>query len=267
MDSERLFQIKLRKEADAEAHIYGETEKFVTSAYKEKLEEMKRWKDEDQRLQALEDSTTVEAAQDMTGLQKPADEEPRHGQRRRGEARDLGLHRRVEAQRHRVLEGKESGVGRGEAEEEAAEESTEDMRRRCCGERRRASRAETSGKRKRRQRGRDADVDEETNNNNNGGAAPAAVDLAAAAAAAAAKEEEEAKAERKTTCPRRSGTWRKKRRAVGRSSGSSKRQQGPAVCGPRVARASSEQQGKVKGRELRGPSGERGPQRGARARG
>lgn len=70
VNDERLFQLKLKKEADAEAHIYGQTEKFVTAAYKEKLQEIKRWKDEDARLAALEDATTVEGAGDMTGFYK-----------------------------------------------------------------------------------------------------------------------------------------------------------------------------------------------------
>ena len=40
----------------------------MTSAYKEKLIEMKRWKEEDQRLQNLENETTVEGKKDMTGF-------------------------------------------------------------------------------------------------------------------------------------------------------------------------------------------------------
>jgi len=37
----------------------GDKEKFVTTAYKEKLAEMGRWKAEDSRLEALETATTV----------------------------------------------------------------------------------------------------------------------------------------------------------------------------------------------------------------
>jgi coiled-coil domain-containing protein 55 len=68
VDEERIFQMKLKKEADAEAHIYGDTEKFVTTAYKEKLAEMGRWKAEDARLKALEDSTTVDGKKSMVGF-------------------------------------------------------------------------------------------------------------------------------------------------------------------------------------------------------
>ena len=68
VDEERIFQMKLKKEADAEAHIFGDKEKFVTSAYKEKLAEMGRWKDEDARLKALETATTVEGSGSMASF-------------------------------------------------------------------------------------------------------------------------------------------------------------------------------------------------------
>ena len=68
IDDERVFQMKLKKEADEDADEYGDKEKFVTSAYKEKLIEMKRWKEEDKRLQNLENETTVEGKKDMTGF-------------------------------------------------------------------------------------------------------------------------------------------------------------------------------------------------------
>mmetsp|Transcript_40968 Transcript_40968/g.80634 ORF Transcript_40968/g.80634 Transcript_40968/m.80634 type:complete len:395 (+) Transcript_40968:112-1296(+) len=68
VDEERIFQVKLKKEADADAHIYGDTEKFVTAAYKEKLSEMGRWKAEDARLKAREDATTVEGKTSMNGF-------------------------------------------------------------------------------------------------------------------------------------------------------------------------------------------------------
>jgi len=68
VDDERIFQMKLKKEADAEAHIYGDKEKFVTSAYREKLEEMGRWKAEDSRLEAAEAATTIDGKTSMTGF-------------------------------------------------------------------------------------------------------------------------------------------------------------------------------------------------------
>jgi coiled-coil domain-containing protein 55 len=68
IDDERVFQMKLKKEADAEAHLYGDKEKFVTTAYKERLSEMGRWKEEDARLAALEQATTIEGKTSMTGF-------------------------------------------------------------------------------------------------------------------------------------------------------------------------------------------------------
>ena len=45
-----------RKEIEEEKEIYGQTEKFVTSAYKQKLQEEKRW-DEEQKKKGDEDVT------------------------------------------------------------------------------------------------------------------------------------------------------------------------------------------------------------------
>lgn len=65
---DRVFQMKLKKEADKDYAIYGDKEKFVTETYKEQLKEMGRWKEEDKRLAEFESANSGENKKNMTGF-------------------------------------------------------------------------------------------------------------------------------------------------------------------------------------------------------
>lgn len=59
-ENDRIRERRLLKERQVEDELYGEKEKFVTSAYKQKLIQQQYWEDEDERMDA------IEAAQDVT---------------------------------------------------------------------------------------------------------------------------------------------------------------------------------------------------------
>ena len=46
IENEKVFERKMVKEAEAEAHLYGDKEKFMTSAYRRKLDARKEYEDE-----------------------------------------------------------------------------------------------------------------------------------------------------------------------------------------------------------------------------
>jgi len=54
------YERQLAKERAAEDHLYGNKEKFVTAAYKKKLEEEAKWKAEQRQKQAEEEQNAVE---------------------------------------------------------------------------------------------------------------------------------------------------------------------------------------------------------------
>lgn len=51
---EMVMERKIQKEQAAEAHLYGDKEKFVTGAYKRKLAEDAKWREEERRREELE---------------------------------------------------------------------------------------------------------------------------------------------------------------------------------------------------------------------
>lgn len=53
-EDEKIFERRLVKEAEAEAHLYGDKEKFMTSAYRRKLEEREEYEAELRRREAEE---------------------------------------------------------------------------------------------------------------------------------------------------------------------------------------------------------------------
>ena len=57
-----LYERKLSKEREKEDHLYGDKDKFVTRAYKEKLAEEAKWLAEEKRLEAKEEANDVRAA-------------------------------------------------------------------------------------------------------------------------------------------------------------------------------------------------------------
>lgn len=60
VENERIRERRLLNERKAEDALYGDKEKLVSASYKRKLMEMKRWDEEDKRLE------TIEAANDVT---------------------------------------------------------------------------------------------------------------------------------------------------------------------------------------------------------
>lgn len=59
IEGERIRERRLLNERKAEDALYGDKEKLISSSYKRKLMEMKKWDAEDARLDALEDAEDV----------------------------------------------------------------------------------------------------------------------------------------------------------------------------------------------------------------
>jgi coiled-coil domain-containing protein 55 len=59
-EQEILTERRLAKERKAEDHLFGDKEKFITVAYKKKLEEEKKWKDEQAQKQAEEEMNAAD---------------------------------------------------------------------------------------------------------------------------------------------------------------------------------------------------------------
>lgn len=59
-EQEVLMERRMEKEREAEKTVYGEKEKFVTSAYRKKLEEDAKWKEDRAKKQAEEEANAVE---------------------------------------------------------------------------------------------------------------------------------------------------------------------------------------------------------------
>ena len=56
-EQERMYERKLMRERKKEDELYGDTEKFMTSAYKKKLEDEKKWEYEDKLIDIVEQKT------------------------------------------------------------------------------------------------------------------------------------------------------------------------------------------------------------------
>lgn len=56
-EQERMYERKLMRDRQKEDELYGDTEKFMTSAYKKKLEDEKKWQYEDKLSDAVEQKT------------------------------------------------------------------------------------------------------------------------------------------------------------------------------------------------------------------
>lgn len=59
-EQEILTERRLAKEREAEDHLFGDKEKFVTAAYKKKLEEEKKWKEEQAQREADEEMNAAD---------------------------------------------------------------------------------------------------------------------------------------------------------------------------------------------------------------
>lgn len=55
-----LYERQLAKERAAEDHLFGDKERFVTGAYRKKLEEQQKWKEEQKRKKEEEEANAVE---------------------------------------------------------------------------------------------------------------------------------------------------------------------------------------------------------------
>ncbi|KAJ1675166.1 hypothetical protein EV182_001803 [Spiromyces aspiralis] len=65
LEMTRIREKKIQKEREAEGELYADKEKFVTAAYKEKLEEMRRLEEEEKR---REEHDGMTRKQDMSGF-------------------------------------------------------------------------------------------------------------------------------------------------------------------------------------------------------
>lgn len=67
-EQEVLFEKRLEKEREAEEEIYGTKEKFVTGAYRRKLEEEEKWKLEQEKKREEDEANAVEKRGSMAGF-------------------------------------------------------------------------------------------------------------------------------------------------------------------------------------------------------
>ncbi|KAL6885850.1 hypothetical protein ACP4OV_010111 [Aristida adscensionis] len=69
-----IYERKLQKERSKEDHLFADKDKFVTSAYRKKLEEQQKWLEEERMRQRLEEKEDVTKKKDLSdfyfGLQK-----------------------------------------------------------------------------------------------------------------------------------------------------------------------------------------------------
>ena len=63
---ERVRETQILKQIEAEKEIYGEKPQYTTSKYKDHLKERKKWEEEQEREDALDEDVTTK--QDMTGF-------------------------------------------------------------------------------------------------------------------------------------------------------------------------------------------------------
>lgn len=67
-ENERRIERKVQKEREAEGDEFADKEKFVTSAYRKKMEEMQKLEEEDRKREALENILDVTKQKDMSGF-------------------------------------------------------------------------------------------------------------------------------------------------------------------------------------------------------
>ncbi|KAJ3696735.1 hypothetical protein LUZ61_000440 [Rhynchospora tenuis] len=65
-EHEIIYERKLIKERSKEDHLYGDKEKFVTSAYRKKLAEQAKWLEEDRLRQLKEEQDDVTKKKDLS---------------------------------------------------------------------------------------------------------------------------------------------------------------------------------------------------------
>lgn len=68
MEFEKLQEKKIQKEREAEGDLWGDKEVFVTSAYRQKLEERQQLEEEERRQEQLESLLDVRRQKDLSGF-------------------------------------------------------------------------------------------------------------------------------------------------------------------------------------------------------
>jgi len=66
IENDKIFERKLVKEAEAEAHLYGDKEKFVTAAYRKKMQAREEFEAEQKAKEAKEEKEDVTKRKDMS---------------------------------------------------------------------------------------------------------------------------------------------------------------------------------------------------------
>ncbi|XP_062225712.1 uncharacterized protein LOC133924267 [Phragmites australis] len=61
-----IYERKLQKERSKEDHLFGDKDKFVTSAYRKKLEEQQKWLEEERKRQRQEEKEDVTKKKDLS---------------------------------------------------------------------------------------------------------------------------------------------------------------------------------------------------------
>ena len=67
-DEERRKERKVQKEREEEGDEFADKEKFVTSAYRKKMEEMQKLDEEEKKKEAMEEMLDVTKQKDMSGF-------------------------------------------------------------------------------------------------------------------------------------------------------------------------------------------------------
>mmetsp|Transcript_29484 Transcript_29484/g.56621 ORF Transcript_29484/g.56621 Transcript_29484/m.56621 type:complete len:337 (+) Transcript_29484:132-1142(+) len=63
-----IYERQLLKDRKKEDHLYGDKDRFVTAAYKKKLQEDAQWLEEEKMREALEEQNDVTKKKDMSGM-------------------------------------------------------------------------------------------------------------------------------------------------------------------------------------------------------
>ena len=66
IENDKIFERKLVKEAEAEAHLYGDKEKFITAAYRKKMQAREQFEAEQKAKEAKEEREDVTKRKDLS---------------------------------------------------------------------------------------------------------------------------------------------------------------------------------------------------------
>ena len=99
IENDKIFERKLVKEAEAEAHLYGDKEKFITAAYRKKMQAREQFEAEQKAKEAKEEREDVTKRKDLSHfysnlLHGNVARSPPLGEQRRGVRPRLAARRR-----------------------------------------------------------------------------------------------------------------------------------------------------------------------------